>query len=184
LRVRVFAGFDFSEKDLARSDFARYGYEHGVPMGGDLQKAASGASPGFLVRVLRDPDGANLDRVQIIKGWLDSEGETHERIYDIAASGDRKTGPDGRVTELVGSTVNVEEATFDNSIGSPFLQGFWSDPEFDPDEPAFYYVRVLEIPTPRWTTIDAKLFGVDRPADVPASIQERAYTSPVWYHPE
>jgi hypothetical protein len=184
LRVRVFAGFDFSEKDLTRSDFARYGYEHGVPMGGDLQRAGSGAPPGFLVRVLRDPDGANLDRVQIIKGWLDSEGQAQEQVYDIAVSGNRKTGPDGRVMESVGSTVNVEEATYDNSIGSPFLQAFWSDPEFDPDELAFYYVRVLEIPTPRWTTIDARLFGVDRPEDVPASIQERAYTSPVWYHPE
>ncbi len=183
LRVRVFGGFDFSEKDLARTDFGKYGYENGVPMGGDLKKADAGKSPGFLVRVLRDPDGANLDRIQLIKGWLDAEGQTHERVYDIAVSGNRKIGPDGRAPEKVGNTVKVEEASYDNSIGSPFLQAFWSDPEFNPEEPAFYYIRVLEIPTPRWTTIDAKVFGVDRPEDVPASIQERAYTSPVWYNP-
>ncbi len=184
LRVRVFAGFDFTEKDLAQADFAKYGYENGVPMGGDLKNAGAGQSPGFLVRVLRDPDGANLDRIQVIKGWLDAAGETHEKIYDIAVSGNREIGPDGRATEPVGNTVNIEEASYDNSIGSPFLQGYWSDPEFNRDEPAFYYIRVLEIPTPRWTTIDAKVFGVERPEDVPATIQERAYTSPIWYNPQ
>ena len=184
LRVRVFAGFDFTEEDLYRTDFARYGYERGVPMGGDLSKAGDGQSPGFLVRVLRDPDGANLDRIQVIKGWLDADGQTHEKIYDIAVSGDRKIDANGRAMDPVGSTVDVEQATYDNSIGSPFIQAFWSDPDFNPDESAFYYVRVLEIPTPRWTTIDAKLFDVERPMDVPASIQERAYTSPVWYDPK
>lgn len=183
MRVRVFAGFDFSEKDLVRTDFARYGYENGVPMGGDLSKAGPGQAPGFLVRVLRDPDGANLDRIQVIKGWLDASGETHEKIYDIAVSDGRKIDANGRAMESVGNTVNVEEASYDNSIGSPFLQAYWSDPDFDPGESALYYIRVLEIPTPRWTTIDAKIFGVERPKDVPASIQERAYTSPIWYNP-
>ena len=184
LRVRVFAGFEFTESDLNRTNFAGYGYENGVPMGGDLKNAGADQSPTLLVRVLRDPDGANLDRVQVIKGWLDADGETHEKIYDIAVSDDRKIDANGRVTQPVGNTVDVEEASYDNSIGSPFLQAFWKDPDFNRAEPAFYYIRVLEIPTPRWTTVDAKIFGVERPNDVPASIQERAYTSPIWYNPE
>jgi hypothetical protein len=184
LRVRVFAGFEFTESDLNRTNFAGYGYENGVPMGGDLRNAGADQSPTFLVRVLRDPDGANLDRIQVIKGWLDAKGETHEKIYDITVSGDRKIDTNGRVTQSVGNTVDVEKASYDNSIGSPFLQAYWTDPDFNRDEPAFYYIRVLEIPTPRWTTIDAKIFGVERPEDVPASIQERAYTSPIWYNPE
>ena len=182
LLVRVFAGCDFSEADLDRSDFARHGYENGVPMGGDLSAAPEGKTPTLLIRALRDVDGANLDRVQVIKGWLNANGETQEKVYDVAWSGDRRPGADGKLPP-VGNTVNVEEASYDNSIGSPFLQAFWTDPEFDPGERAFYYVRVLEIPTPRWTTYDAKFFGVKLPDDVPASIQERAYTSPIWYTP-
>ena len=182
LLVRVFAGWDFSEADLDRSDFAKHGYENGVPMGGDLSGAPEGKAPTLLIRALRDVDGANLDRVQVIKGWLDANGETQEKVYDVAWSGDRRPGADGKLPP-VGNTVNVEEASYDNSIGSPFLQAFWTDPEFDPGERAFYYVRVLEIPTPRWTTYDAKFFGVELPDDVPASIQERAYTSPIWYTP-
>ena len=181
LRVRVFAGFSFEASDLYRSDFAEHGYDHGVPMGGDL--SASEKSPKLLVRAIRDPDGANLDRVQIIKGWLDTSGATHERVYDVAVSDSRAIGADGRCREEVGNTVDVEQAAFTNSIGSPFLQAFWEDPDFDPKEKAFYYARVMEIPTPRWTTYDAKFFGVERPADVPGSIQERAYTSPIWYNP-
>ena len=183
IRVRVFAGFDFKETDLHRSDFARHGYAHGVPMGSDLTAAPAGKAPSFLIRALRDPDGANLDRVQIIKGWLDAGGNTHERIWDVAVSGDREIGPDGRSREPVGNAVNVKEATFANAIGDPTLGGFWTDLDFDPDERAFYYVRVIEIPTPRWTTIDANVFGVGLPDDVPTSIQERAYTSPIWYTP-
>jgi len=179
--VRVFAGFGFSEKDMHRSDFARYGYEHGVPMGGDLKR--SDTAPIFLVRALRDPDGANLDRIQIIKGWLDAAGKTHERIYDIAVSGGRKIGADGRAQQPVGNTVNVEAATYTNAIGDPFLQAYWQDPDFDAAQNAFYYVRVLEIPTSRWTTYDARYFGVNLPDGVPTSIQERAYTSPIWYTP-
>jgi hypothetical protein len=183
LRVRVFSGFNFTAEDLQRSDFAAHGYEAGVPMGGDLNKAPDGKVPSFLVQAIRDPDGANLDRVQIIKGWLDGKGETQERVYDIAVSGGRTIGPDGRCTEPVGNTVNIEEATYTNAIGNAVMGAYWKDPEFDPALKAFYYVRVLEIPTPRWTTYDAKFFGVKRPEDVPASIQERAYTSPIWYSP-
>jgi len=181
IRVRVFGGFDFTEKDLYRSDFAKNGYARGVPMGGDLQR--SDHAPSFLVRALRDPDGANLDRLQIIKGWLDRDGKTHERVYDLAVSGERTIGQDGRCNTPVGNTVNVEEASYDNSIGAVALHAHWTDPDFDPSLKAFYYVRVIEIPTPRWTTIDAKVFGVDLPEDVPAVIQERAYTSPIWYTP-
>jgi hypothetical protein len=183
LRVRVFAGWDFTAADLQRSDFAAHGYATGVPMGGDLRTAPAGKAPAFMVQALRDPDGANLDRLQIIKGWLDAAGKTHERIWDVAVSDGRAIGPDGRCQQPVGNTVNVAEATYTNAIGDAVLGGYWRDPEFDRAQRAFYYVRVLEIPTPRWTTYDAKLFGVKRPEDVPASIQERAYTSPIWYTP-
>ena len=184
IRVRVFGGFDFAPEDLQRSDFAAHAYGNGVPMGGDLTNGPAGKAPAFLVQALRDPDGANLDRVQIIKGWLDAEGMPQERIYDIAVSDGRIIGADGRCKDPVGNTVNVEEATYTNAIGDAVLGGYWQDPDFDPAQRAFYYVRVLEIPTPRWTTYDAKFFGVKRPEDVPASIQERAYTSPIWYTPK
>lgn len=182
IRVRVFGGWEFSEDDLNRSDFAKHGYDNGVPMGGDLTNAPEGKAPTFLVRAIRDPDGANLDRIQIVKGWLDKEGKTQETVYDVAWSGNRQAGADGKLP-AVGNTVNVEEAAYDNSIGAAGLQAYWMDPQFDASQRAFYYVRVLEIPTPRWTTYDAKIFGVKRPDDVPASIQERAYTSPIWYTP-
>ena len=119
----------------------------------------------------------------MVKGWLDDKGDTHERIWDVAVSDGREIGADGRCRTQVGNTVNVEDASYTNAIGNAALGGYWQDPEFDPAQRAFYYVRVLEIPTPRWTTIDAKVFGVERPKDVPASIQERAYTSPIWYTP-
>jgi len=183
IRVRVFGGFNFGPEDLQRSDFAAHAYGNGVPMGGDLTGAPEGKAPAFLVQALRDPDGANLDRVQIIKGWLDADGEPQERIYDIAVSDGRTIGADGRCKDPVGNTVNVEQATYTNAIGDAVLGAYWQDPEFDSAQRAFYYVRVLEIPTPRWTTYDAKFFGVKRPDDVPASIQERAYTSPIWYTP-
>jgi len=181
IRVRVFGGFDFKQGDLFRSDFAKHGYDNGVPMGGDLKH--SDKAPSFLVRAIRDPDGANLDRIQMIKGWLDTEGKTQEKVYDIAVSDDRQIDADGRCKQPVGNTVNIKEASYTNAIGAAGLQAYWSDPNFVPAEKAFYYVRVIEIPTPRWTTIDAKVFGVKRPEDVPASIQERAYTSPIWYTP-
>jgi hypothetical protein len=182
LVVRVFGGYDFTAKDLERSDFAAHGYGKGVPMGGDLKAAPAGKAPAFLVRAMRDPDGANLDRIQIVKGWLDAAGKTHEQVYDVAWSGDRKPGKDGKLPP-VGNTVNVAEASYTNAIGVPYLTAHWKDPGFDPKQRAFYYVRVLEIPTPRWTTYDAKFFGVKLPTDVPASIQDRAYTSPIWYTP-
>jgi hypothetical protein len=152
-------------------------------MGGDLNKAPDGSAPRFIIRALRDPDGANLDRVQIIKGWLDDKGETHERIYDVAVSDDRVIGADGRAREPVGTTVDIEKATFNNSIGDPVLTAYWQDPEFDSGQDAFYYVRVLEIPTPRWTTYDAAFFDIPLPDTVPPTTQDRAYTSPIWYTP-
>jgi hypothetical protein len=183
LLVRVFGGWGYSESDLDRSDFAEYGYKNGVPMGGDLKQAPRGKAPAFLVRAVRDADGANIDRVQIIKGWLDKDGKTHEKIYDVAVSDGRKIGKDGRCKKAVGNTVNVKEASYSNAIGDPFLQTFWKDPDFDPKQKAFYYVRVIEIPTPRWTTYDAKVFGVKIPKGAPTSVQDRAYTSPIWYTP-
>jgi hypothetical protein len=151
-------------------------------MGGDLLDARKAAAPKFLIRAVKDPDWANLDRVQIIKGWTDAGG-AHERVYDVSVSDGRKIDADGRCKTPVGNTVNVSEATFDNSIGDALLEGYWQDPDFDPAQRAFYYVRVLEIPTPRWTTYDARHYKVALPDNVPASIQERAYTSPVWYTP-
>ena len=181
IRVRVFGGWGFTEDDLNASDFVAKGYRNGVPMGGDLVDAPVGGTPKFVVRALRDPDGANLDRVQIIKGWIDAAGKSHERVYDVAVSGGRVIGEDGRAREAVGSTVDIENATFTNAIGSAALWGHWEDPDFDASEDAFYYVRVIEIPTPRWTTYDAAFYGVPLPESVPATVQDRAYTSPIWY---
>jgi hypothetical protein len=183
ITVRVFAGWNFEADDIHRPDFVELGYTRGVPMGGDLHGGPDGVAPTLVIRALRDPDGANLDRVQVIKGWLDGSGELEERIYDVAVSDGRAIGADGRCTKPVGNTVNVDDASFSNTIGDPMLFGYWQDPDFDPSERAFYYVRVLEIPTPRWTTYDAAFFGVDLPEDVPASQQERAYTSAIWYTP-
>lgn len=183
IRVRLFAGWDFEADEVSRPDFTDQGYLRGVPMGGDLTKAPDGAAPKFLIRALRDPDGANLDRIQVIKGWIDADGNTHERIFDVAVSDDRKIGDDGRCKTPVGSTVDIENATYTNTIGDALLAAHWEDPEFDPKQAAFYYVRVLEIPTPRWTTYDAAFFKIPRPDRVPATTQDRAYTSPVWYTP-
>jgi len=182
LLVRVFGGYDFTAGDLERSDFAEQGYKRGVPMGGDLKKAPAGKAPSFLVRAVRDADGANLDRIQVIKGWLDATGNTHEKVYDVAWSGNRKPGKDGKLPP-VGNTVNVKDASYTNAIGAPYLHAHWKDPSFDPNQRAFYYVRVIEIPTPRWTTYDAKFFGTKPPAAAPTAIQDRAYTSPIWYSP-
>jgi len=183
MRVRVFAGWEFQPDDLKRRDLTAVGYGGGVPMGGELTKGPKGKAPSFLIEAVRDPDWANLDRVQVIKGWLDKNGETQERIYDVAVSDGRNVDSKGRCKTPVGNTVNLEKATFTNAIGDPKLATHWTDPDFDPKEPAFYYVRVLEIPTPRWTTYDAAFFGIDRPDKVPAVLQERAYTSPIWYTP-
>ena len=182
ITVRVFGGWDFVEEDVQRPDFAGDGYTRGVPMGGDLLTAPEGKAPAFLIRALRDPDGANLDRIQIIKGWLDADGKTHEKVYDVVWSEGREPDQNGKLPP-VGNTVDIKSATYTNSIGEALLMGFWKDPDFDPKERAVYYVRVLEIPTPRWTTYDAAFFGVEMPADVEPTHQERAYTSPIWYVP-
>ncbi len=181
IRVRVFAGYDFEQNDLPRSDFDAHGYANGVPMGADLAAASDGRAPRLLVRALRDPDGANLDRIQVVKGWLNADGTTSERVYDIACGGRDliDTACDGEV----GNTVDPDEATYTNDIGQAILSGFWEDPDFDPEQSSFYHVRVLEISTPRWTTYDRKFFGVELPPEAPISIQDRAYTSPIWYTP-
>ena len=183
MTVRVFAGWDFQPEEVQRPDFASTGYARGVPMGGDLENAPAGAAPTFMIRSLRDPDGANLDRVQIIKGWLDKDGTTHERIYDVAVSDGRTILPHGRCSTPVGTTVDVDDASYTNSIGDAMLMAHWKDPKFDPKQRAFYYVRVIEIPTPRWTAYDAKRFGITMPEEVTMTVQERAYTSPIWYTP-
>jgi len=183
LRVRVFAGWDFEEAEVQRPDFAQQGYARGVPMGGDLRPGPDGAAPKFMVRALRDPDGANLDRIQIIKGWLDADRNIKERIYDIAVSGDRSIGADGRVRASVGNTVDVPNATYTNDIGSAVLSAYWTDPAFDPKQRSFYYVRVIEIPTPRWTAYDAKYFNIEMPKGTAMEVTDRAYTSPIWYTP-
>ncbi len=152
-------------------------------MGGDLNNAPSGKSPTFMIRAMRDPDNANLDRVQVIKGWLDSNGKTNERIYDVAVSDGRKIGRDGRCRTPVGNTVNIPDASYTNTIGDPLLTAFWVDSDFDAKQRAFYYVRVLEIPKPRWTAYDAKFFKIKMPKDVAMTVQDRAYTSPIWYTP-
>jgi hypothetical protein len=152
-------------------------------MGGRLHSGSTGGSPSFIVRAQRDPDWANLDRIQIIKGWIGADGKAKERIYDVALSGDRKIGEDGRARTPVGSTVNLQTATYTNTIGAPLLSAYWRDPDFDPAQRAFYYVRVLEIPTPRWTTYDSVFFKVPLPDRVPPTVQDRAYSSPVWYSP-
>ncbi|MGI9240927.1 MAG: DUF3604 domain-containing protein, partial [Verrucomicrobiales bacterium] len=183
IKVRVFGGWDFAADEVERQDFADRGYAGGVPMGGDLTKAPEGKAPSFMIRALRDPDNANLDRVQIIKGWLKADGETEERIYDVAVSGDRKIGEDGRCKTPVGNTVNVAEASYTNTIGTPLMTAFWKDPEFDPEQRAFYYVRVIEIPKPSWQAHDAKFYGVKLSEKMPTTVQDRAYTSPIWYTP-
>jgi hypothetical protein len=183
ITVRIFAGWDFQPDEVQRPDFAAQGYARGVPMGGDLTSAPSGAAPTFMIRALRDPDGANLDRVQVIKGWLDSDGKTQERIYDVAVSDGREIGADGRCKTPVGSTVDVANATYTNSIGDALLMAHWKDPDFDPKQRAFYYVRVIQIPSPRWTAYDAKRFGLSMPDEVQMTVTDRAYTSPIWYTP-
>ena len=183
ITVRFFGGWDYQPDDALKPDLARIGYEKGVPMGGDLTSRPDTQSPTFLIRAVKDPDGANLDRVQVIKGWHDKKGELYEKIYDVALSDDRKVNWRGKV-KPVGNTVDIPDASYTNTIGDPELAVVWQDPDFDKDDLAFYYVRVLEIPTPRWTAFDAKFFGVENiPEEVPMITQERAYTSPIWYSP-
>ena len=181
MTVRFFGGWSFNPDDIQNRVPAFTGYEKGVPMGGELGKAAAQA-PSFMVAAAKDPYSGNLDRIQVVKGWLDKKGETHEKVYDVAWSDQRKPGKDGELPP-VGNTVNVARATWANSIGEPELIAVWQDPDFDKNESAFYYARVIEIPTPRWTAYEAKRFGVKMADKVPMTTQERAYTSPIWYTP-
>ena len=182
MTVRLFGGWDFVAKDAQTRMPANVGYAKGVPMGGDLQQAPAGKSPTFLVAALKDPLTGNLDRYQIIKGWLDAKGVVQEKIYDVAWSGTRKPGANGKLPP-VGNTVNLATATWTNTIGSPELIAVWKDPDFNPALKAFYYGRVIEIPTPRWTAYDAVRYGIAMTKEVPMTLQERAYTSPIWYTP-
>ncbi len=184
MSVRLFGGWEYTDQDMNSRIPANVGYAKGVPMGGDLRvKPENSTAPNFMVYALRDPIGANLDRVQIVKGWQDAAGNTQEKVYDVAWSGDRTPGADGKLP-AVGNTVDVENANWTNTIGASELTTVWTDPDFDPTLKAFYYARVLEIPTPRWTTYDAFRYNIDIPEGAPTSTQERAYTSPIWYTPE
>ncbi|MFV0278645.1 MAG: DUF3604 domain-containing protein [Parahaliea sp.] len=184
ISVRLFAGWDFTEEDRHQPDLARVGYERGVPMGADLTRHESEQrKPGLVIQASRDPNGANLDRIQVIKGWVDADGKQQERIVDVACGGDRAI-EDGRCTPIEADTVKPDGVTYLNSVGAPFLSAFWRDTAFDPAQRAFYYVRVLEIKTPNWTRYDESHYSLKTPDNVPDLQQERAYTSPIWYRPE
>ena len=180
IKVRFFGGADLGAASTNPRELVEQGYRNGVPMGGTIEKAAK--APTFTVWAAKDPNGANLDRIQIIKGMVDANGEPDDKVIDVVWSGDRKRGSDGKLPP-VGNTVDVTRATYANTIGSAELMGSWTDPDFDPKQHALYYVRVLEIPTPRWTTYDAVRNKLELLPDVPAAIQERAWTSPIWYLP-
>ena len=182
MTVRFFGGWEFEPSDANTRRPVAVGYTKGVPMGGDLSNAPAGQTPTFLVGALKDPFGANLDRIQIVKGWLDGDGNVQERVYDVVWSDGREPGPDGKLPP-VGSTVDVENATWTNTIGDTELITVWEDPDFDPSQRALYYARVIEIPTPRWTAYDEIRYGMDVADEVRMTTQERAYTSPIWYTP-
>jgi hypothetical protein len=181
IKVRFFGGWGFEADDVVSADLAARGYAGGVPMGGTLnRKSKKKGPPSFLVWAAKGANSGNLDRVQIIKGWVDASGAQHEKIYDVTWSGKRKLNGDGELP-AVGDTVDPAKASYTNTIGAAELSAIWTDPDFDRDHHAFYYARVLEIPTPRWSTYDAVKLGIDVPGGLPTSIQERAYTSPIWY---
>ena len=180
--VRFFGGYEFTAADARSRMPAEAGYAKGVPMGGDLKAAPAGKAPTFLVAALKDPIGANLDRIQIVKAWVDAAGKAQEKVYDVVWSGNRKPGKNGKLPP-VGDTVDVATATWTNTIGAPELSAVWKDPAFRPGERALYYARVIEIPTPRWTAYDQVRFGVKMSKEVPMKHQERAWTSPIWYTP-
>jgi hypothetical protein len=182
MTIWFFGGWDFAAGDAMQRAPGRIGYAKGVSMGGDLRRAPEGKAPSFLLAAMKDPYSGNLDRIQIVKGWLDGKGKTHEKVYDVVWSGDRKPDAKGKLP-AVGNTVDVKNATWTNTIGAPELITVWRDPEFDGSLQAFYYARVIEIPTPRWTAYDAKRYGVEMDPEVPMITQERAYTSPIWYTP-
>jgi hypothetical protein len=184
IRVRFFGGWNYPESMADARDFAAQGYGGGVPMGGDLPAMPKAAkAPSFAVQSLKDPQSGNLDRIQIIKGWYDN-GYAREKIYDVAWSGKRKRDATTGKLPPVGNTVDISKATYTNDIGATQLSDVWTDPDFDPAVHAVYYVRVIEIPTPRWSTYDAVTLGVPVPEGTPTSIQERAWSSPIWYTPD
>jgi hypothetical protein len=180
MSVRLFAGYDFVDADL--SNLVKAGYARGVPMGADLKPAPAGKAPTFLIAALKDPEGANLDRVQVVKGWVGADGKTYEKIFDVKWAGDRKPGPNGKLPAIAG-TVDLKTATYTNSVGAAELTALWTDPAFDPKARAVYYVRALEIPTPRWTAYDQVRFKETMSPKVQQVHQERAFTSPIWYTP-
>jgi Protein of unknown function (DUF3604) len=182
INVRFFGGWHFSEWNLERADVVKQAYATGVPMGGELSAAPADSKPGFIIMASKDPEGANLDRAQIIKAWVDPQGVSHEKLYDIAAADGRRVDSTTGTLAEVGNTVDSSNATYQNTIGGSTITAYWSDPDFDPAAEAFYYVRVLEIPTPRWSTFDAVKLGT-KPMQ-PESIQERAITSAIWYMPK
>jgi hypothetical protein len=182
ITVRFFGGWDYGENSAFRPDAVKIGYQKGVPMGGDLPNAPEGKkAPVFMFGALKDPWSGNLDRIQVVKGWVDDKGERQERIYDVAVSDGRTIDEDGRCKTPVGNTVDEADASYLNNIGDAELRAVWTDPDFNPKHPAVYYARVLEIPTPTWQAYDSKFFGIKMPDDVTMSHQERAYTSPIWY---
>jgi len=181
MKVRFFGGYGFAADMLDSGNWVERAYAEGVPMGSDLP-ASPGGAPSFAVYAIKEADGANLDRIQVVKGWVDAAGQSHEQIYNVAWSGDRAADADGDIPP-VGNTVDAATATYANSIGAAELSAVWTDPDFDPAQHAFYYVRVLEIPTPRWSTYDAVTLGIPPRDDLPVSIQERGWSSPIWYTP-
>jgi hypothetical protein len=183
ITVRFFGGWDYGENDVYRPDAVEIGYDNGVPMGGDLTSAPSGKAPVFMLAAAKDPWSGNLDRLQVVKGWIDADGKRQERIYDVAVSDGRRIDADGRCRTPVGDTVDIADASYLNNIGDAELRAVWTDPDFDADLRAVYYARVLEIPTPTWQAYDSKFFNVTMPDEVMMSHQERAYTSPIWYTP-
>jgi len=182
MTLRFFGGWTFNAADAKSAQLADIGYRKGVPMGSDLAAAPKGSVPTFLVAAAKDPLSGNLDRVQIIKGWLDNAGQTHEQVYEVVWSDARKLNRKGKLPP-VGNTVNVSDASWSDSIGSAQLATVWRDPDFDPKQSAFYYARVIEIPTPRWTAYDAARYSQTLDKNIPMTTQERAYSSPIWYQP-
>ena len=184
MTVRFFGGWELEDEDAETRYVADVGYRKGIPMGADLTNAPGGKPHNSHQPAMKDPFSGNLDRIQIIKGWVGKDGKALERVYDAVVSDGREIGADGRCLTPVGNTVNVARATWTNTIGDPELITVWTDPDFDPAQRAFYYARVLEIPTPRWTAYEALRFGIEAPAGADMTTQERAYTSPIWYSPE
>jgi hypothetical protein len=185
MTVRLFGGYDFTADDLKAADMAARGYQRGVPMGGDLAAAPAGKKPSFLIKAVKDPSGANLDRVQVIKGWVDAKSQKHEKIFEVAWADTEKRKLDAKgKLPAVGNSVNMETLEVGSNIGDPELATVWTDPEFDPAVSCFYYVRVLEIPTPRWTAYDRKKFNLKMDPKIPLTLQSRCYTSPIWYTPK